>query len=198
MTTSKKKAEPKSFTIEFPGITNLIGTQTLVSSAPSPLSAQGVPDPELAEKYIGIWDTGATRSAVTKKVASECNLKPIGKAKVLTASGEHICDKYLVNIFLPHVQYIFPNLVVNEVDLRPPFDILIGMDIISQSDFAITNMGGKTTFSFNMPSSHCVDFTGKKAVASRITPPMLISHKIGRNDPCPCGSGKKYKKCCGK
>lgn len=23
------------------------------------------------------------------------------------------------------------------------------------------------------------------------------SHKIGRNDPCPCGSGKKYKKCCG-
>jgi hypothetical protein len=22
--------------------------------------------------------------------------------------------------------------------------------------------------------------------------------KVGRNDPCPCGSGKKYKKCCGK
>ncbi|MBD3330669.1 preprotein translocase subunit SecA [Candidatus Peregrinibacteria bacterium] len=25
----------------------------------------------------------------------------------------------------------------------------------------------------------------------------IISEKIGRNDPCPCGSGKKYKKCCG-
>ena len=24
------------------------------------------------------------------------------------------------------------------------------------------------------------------------------SGKIGRNDPCPCGSGKKYKKCCGR
>lgn len=24
------------------------------------------------------------------------------------------------------------------------------------------------------------------------------SVKAGRNDPCPCGSGKKYKKCCGK
>jgi preprotein translocase subunit SecA len=23
------------------------------------------------------------------------------------------------------------------------------------------------------------------------------SPKVGRNDPCPCGSGKKYKKCCG-
>lgn len=21
--------------------------------------------------------------------------------------------------------------------------------------------------------------------------------KVGRNDPCPCGSGRKYKKCCG-
>jgi preprotein translocase subunit SecA len=25
-----------------------------------------------------------------------------------------------------------------------------------------------------------------------------VGEKIGRNDPCPCGSGKKYKKCCGK
>ncbi|MFS0647008.1 SEC-C metal-binding domain-containing protein [Siminovitchia sp. 179-K 8D1 HS] len=24
------------------------------------------------------------------------------------------------------------------------------------------------------------------------------SKKIGRNEPCPCGSGKKYKKCCGR
>lgn len=24
------------------------------------------------------------------------------------------------------------------------------------------------------------------------------SHKVGRNEPCPCGSGKKYKKCCGR
>lgn len=26
----------------------------------------------------------------------------------------------------------------------------------------------------------------------------LMSEKVGRNDPCLCGSGKKYKKCCGK
>jgi preprotein translocase subunit SecA len=31
------------------------------------------------------------------------------------------------------------------------------------------------------------------------TPPQPVrSDKVGRNDPCPCGSGKKYKKCCGK
>ncbi|MCL4854584.1 MAG: SEC-C domain-containing protein, partial [Bryobacteraceae bacterium] len=27
--------------------------------------------------------------------------------------------------------------------------------------------------------------------------PVLKGKKVGRNDPCPCGSGKKYKKCCG-
>lgn len=26
---------------------------------------------------------------------------------------------------------------------------------------------------------------------------VRVSPKVGRNDPCPCGSGKKYKKCCG-
>jgi preprotein translocase subunit SecA len=31
----------------------------------------------------------------------------------------------------------------------------------------------------------------KKSPIKRDTP------KVGRNDPCPCGSGKKYKKCCG-
>lgn len=27
---------------------------------------------------------------------------------------------------------------------------------------------------------------------------IVKENKVGRNDPCPCGSGKKYKKCCGK
>lgn len=27
---------------------------------------------------------------------------------------------------------------------------------------------------------------------------VVKGEKIGRNDPCPCGSGKKYKKCCGR
>jgi preprotein translocase subunit SecA len=28
--------------------------------------------------------------------------------------------------------------------------------------------------------------------------PIRAGQTVGRNDPCPCGSGKKYKKCCGK
>lgn len=36
-----------------------------------------------------------------------------------------------------------------------------------------------------------------REVPSRTGNPVT-SKKVGRNDPCPCGSGKKYKKCCGK
>jgi hypothetical protein len=28
--------------------------------------------------------------------------------------------------------------------------------------------------------------------------PLARGHRVGRNDPCPCGSGKKHKKCCGR
>ncbi len=28
--------------------------------------------------------------------------------------------------------------------------------------------------------------------------PVKAAPKVGRNDPCPCGSGKKFKKCCGR
>ena len=34
-------------------------------------------------------------------------------------------------------------------------------------------------------------------VTDHATEPRRSTQKIGRNDPCPCGSGKKYKKCCG-
>ena len=34
--------------------------------------------------------------------------------------------------------------------------------------------------------------------AEQITQPVTREKKVGRNDPCPCGSGKKYKNCHGK
>ena len=36
------------------------------------------------------------------------------------------------------------------------------------------------------------------AAESKKTPKKSDGSKVGRNDPCPCGSGKKYKNCCGK
>mgnify|MGYP001210683268 CR=1 FL=1 len=36
------------------------------------------------------------------------------------------------------------------------------------------------------------------AATAQKTQPIVKTQKVGRNDPCPCGSGKKYKQCCGK
>lgn len=38
---------------------------------------------------------------------------------------------------------------------------------------------------------------GQIHVSTRGPEPRHVNVKIGRNDPCPCGSGKKYKRCCG-
>jgi hypothetical protein len=38
----------------------------------------------------------------------------------------------------------------------------------------------------------------ERAHAALQPKPYRAPEKVGRNDPCPCGSGKKYKKCCGK
>ena len=32
----------------------------------------------------------------------------------------------------------------------------------------------------------------------QVTQPIHVEKTVGRNDPCPCGSGKKYKNCHGK
>lgn len=36
------------------------------------------------------------------------------------------------------------------------------------------------------------------ALPPPVEPIRKEKQEVGRNDPCPCGSGKKYKKCCGK
>jgi preprotein translocase subunit SecA len=38
----------------------------------------------------------------------------------------------------------------------------------------------------------------KEPAKKKTSAPKVASEKVGRNDSCPCGSGKKYKKCCGK
>ncbi|MCB5160538.1 YchJ family protein [Marinomonas algarum] len=38
--------------------------------------------------------------------------------------------------------------------------------------------------------------SGEHEVSHKTTPSHTAVDKVGRNDPCPCGSGKKYKKCC--
>ena len=40
-------------------------------------------------------------------------------------------------------------------------------------------------------------FVGGQAAQKKKPVVVKKTERVGRNDPCPCGSGKKYKKCCG-
>jgi len=40
--------------------------------------------------------------------------------------------------------------------------------------------------------------TGGGNAEVNVDPIRNLGQKVGRNDPCPCGSGKKFKNCCGK
>ena len=42
------------------------------------------------------------------------------------------------------------------------------------------------------------DVVSEAAEALAKAKPIRTGPKVGRNDPCPCGSGKKFKQCCGK
>jgi len=53
---------------------------------------------------------------------------------------------------------------------------------------------------FNHAESHALpqDFTGEQQEQEHAQPFVRDGKKVGRNEPCPCGSGKKYKQCHGK
>jgi len=180
-----------SFTAEADRRATTLITPVHISQAFDPAKGGRRPKPK---SFHAIWDTGATGSVISEKVVKECGLKPIGMATVHHGGGQDTRNVYLVNVFLPN-QVEVVRLRVTDGKLRGA-DVLIGMDIINQGDFAVTNKGGKTTFSFRLPSIAKIDFVKEGAPIEM--PLKKTTPKVGRNDPCPCGSGKKYKKCCGK
>ena len=60
---------------------------------------------------------------------------------------------------------------------------------ITSEGLDLTEMNNNGTTNKDMPKTN---------VAEKKQPVVNNGPKVGRNDPCPCGSGLKYKKCCGK
>jgi len=148
------------------------------------------------KQFRGLWDTGASRSAINNQVVEVCNLQPIGRAKVQTADGVRDTEVYGVNLYLPS-QVAIGYIKATCGDLGPDTDVLIGMDVITTGDFAVTNADAKTVMSFRFPSLEHIDFGKQKRINPTLKSPTP-SPKVGRNDPCYCGSGKKFKHCHGK
>jgi predicted aspartyl protease len=142
-------------------------------------------------QFKGLWDTGATATVITQNVVDQLGLIVVGTIPVGTANGEYMAERYRVSVFLPN-HIMIQNLNVTKGNLPSDVDVLIGMDIISQGDFSISNYGGKTVFSYRIPSIAVTDYTQEL-----LNKNAAYLKKIGPNALCPCGSGKKVKQCCG-
>lgn len=125
----------------------------------TPFDLEGLDAASLQPRfYKAIWDTGATSTSVTERVAAECGLKPTGITKLYTVGSEEAqtVDTSLASIFLPN-NVVLPKQRVLTATIEDA-DILIGMDIIGLGDFLITNHNGKTTLYYRFPSIGADDF----------------------------------------
>lgn len=187
---------PDCFTTSGQGLMLQLINQVAIGPAFDSKGTQINPRRLPARMWNALWDTGATASCISDKVATSLGLISTGMKRISGVSGPDVVPTFIVNIGLPN------RVCVKEVEVAQArfssdkgsnFDLLIGMDIITLGDFAVTNYRGKTVFSFRTPSMLNIDFVKKSYLE-----PIKIGAKPERNLPCPCGSGKKHKDCCGK
>ena len=146
-----------------------------------------------------LWDTGATGSVITKEIATRLNLIPISVVKVSGFGGIKDCNVYLVHLYLAE-NIAMRNVRVMEIeDIGEGCGIIFGMNFIGSGNFAIIYANGVTTFSVQWPSVEVIDFEKDLIpLDAQNQKNKPIKTKVSRNQPCPCGSGKKYKRCHGK
>lgn len=146
------------FTTRGNGLARELINDISISELHDPTS--GSPEP-VKKTYKAIWDTGATNTAITRKVVQELGLQASGRATchVVGAADKaatHDTDTFLVDIYLPNNVKI-TGLRVSEMSIRGG-DVLLGMDIIANGDFAVSNYDGKTWWTFRIPSNEPIDF----------------------------------------
>ncbi|GAB6393451.1 MAG: SEC-C domain-containing protein [Treponematales bacterium] len=149
-------------------------------------------NPSGKKSFKVLWDTGASLSLVWPEVAAQLDMKPVSKTKISTPTSKDAdSNLYLVNLYLPNQVRVLKVLVAEGIPGGT--DMFIGMDIIGLGDFAVSNYNNTTVVSFRMPSMDTIDFCKSSHIM-----PARRKPTVGRNDLCPCGSGKKYKMCCGR
>ena len=119
--------------------------------------------------YHAIWDTGATISAISKRVAEECRPTRVTETPVQGVHGMAYLPVHLITLELPN-GIIIPGLEVIAADLGDA-EVLIGMDVITRGDLAVTNADGFTQFSFRTPSQGHIDFTAESDPGGRPAAP---------------------------
>lgn len=96
-----------------------------------------------------LWDTGAQVTVISQKVVEQLGLRPYSKGILVGIGGDNESKTYLIHVLLPN-GFLACDVEAYSGDIDD--DILIGMDVISLTDFIITNVGAKTTFTLKAPS----------------------------------------------
>ena len=140
-----------SLTQSFKGIAKIITSPIVIENLYSEEKGQ----------TNAIWDTGATNSVITETFAKKLNLIPSGKAIVLGVHGQKKVNMFPIKITLNNEALSFTIPVTECMDLTDDgsCEFLLGMDIISHGDLAITNFGGNTKMSFRVPFVEPIDFS---------------------------------------
>ncbi len=143
-----------NYTKKYGGVARSLITPCAVSASWDP--SEGGPEPAEV-RYECLWDTGATVSAITKRVVTDLGLPTEALVPIRHAGGVSVdVPQHYVNLQLPNGVVIVGRPVA-QLPLAN-YDVIIGMDIISLGDFAVTNFNGKTTFTFRIPSVEEFDF----------------------------------------
>ncbi len=102
------------------------------------------------KEYNAVWDTGAVRTIISPKVIEELKLIPLGNGGTIKIGdkSEHPCENYEIRIFNPQTKKPIP-LVVAGFDI-PHFDIVIGMNFITNGEFIFKSVNGVSEFSFTI------------------------------------------------
>ena len=109
-------------------------------------------------EVLALWDTGASCSSISRKLAVRLGLTPVDGCIVYGAGGAHKSSIFMLDVSLPSSVTI-PSVRVAEFFDTGAFELIIGMDIITMGDFAVTNTDFKTTVSFRTPPADApIDF----------------------------------------
>lgn len=150
-----------AFTRNYAGREDKLVVEAGILTGPTKAGKDGTATNVSPRMYDSIWDTGATNSVITQRVVNECGLKPTGMVMVHGATGEKMCETFLIDMLLPN-NIVISSVNATKADHLSGCDILVGMDIINLGDFAITHPQGRTKFSFRIPSKGEIDFVKDK------------------------------------
>ncbi len=143
-----------AFTRRFPSVVDNVVTECFVYS---PEDIDKKKKVRCLKLNRSLWDTGASSSLISKVAVDALGLTPIGKSEISGVnSGSEFKKTYLVHVGLPTGDVV-TNVLATEFD-GEDYDFIVGMDVIQNGDFAVTNMNDTTTFSFMIPSMNEIDF----------------------------------------